>query len=141
MELDDLSQEIQIKIWDILKSEKKVKHHSSYIKKVVYSSVIDMIRKVDREKEVLSQYGNRYKEDTSTPDRTKHEEIRQLIASAVGSLIEPRRNVVKLHLLGMAADEIASFLKWSPNKVRNLLYRGLADVKEILKENGVDYEA
>ncbi|MFW6131169.1 MAG: hypothetical protein ACOC5F_01045, partial [Candidatus Aminicenantaceae bacterium] len=58
----------------------------------------------------------------------------------VNSLIESRRKVVKLFLLNMTIDEISTFLNWSKDKTRNLLYRGLSDLKKILKKEGIEYE-
>jgi DNA-directed RNA polymerase specialized sigma24 family protein len=52
----------------------------------------------------------------------------------VEGLIETRRQVVKLYLLNMSVDEISIYLKFSQDKTRNLLYRGLADLKRFLKE-------
>ena len=37
----------------------------------------------------------------------------------------------------MSKKEIAKFLGWSVDKVRNLLYRGIKDLKIILEKRGV----
>ena len=66
--------------------------------------------------------------------------LKERLAAAVDSLIESRRKVVKLFLLDMTIDEIASFYNWSRDKTRNLLYRGLSDLKGILKDKDIDYE-
>jgi DNA-directed RNA polymerase specialized sigma24 family protein len=49
-------------------------------------------------------------------------------------LIETRKRAVKLFLLDMSIDEIAEYYNWSRDKTRNLLYRGLADLKSRVKE-------
>ena len=67
-------------------------------------------------------------------------EIMEIIKESVDSLIESRRQVVKLYLLGMDLDEISEFFGWSDGKARNLLYRGLADLKKKLREKGIEYE-
>jgi len=56
------------------------------------------------------------------------------------SLIESRRRAVKLFLLNMTIEEIAIYLQWSKDKTRNLLYRGLSDLKKTLKEKGIELE-
>ena len=63
-----------------------------------------------------------------------------MIGEAVESLMDSRRRVVKLFLLSMTLEEIAIFLNWSEAKTRNLLYRGLDDLKKILLEKGIEYE-
>jgi RNA polymerase sigma-70 factor (ECF subfamily) len=49
LDIDDLVQEIKIKIWKILINEKKITNLSSYIRKIIDSTVIDHIRKIKRE--------------------------------------------------------------------------------------------
>ena len=61
-------------------------------------------------------------------------EFKRIVDSALESLIDSRRKVVKLFLLNMTIEEISIFFNWSKNKTRNLLYRGLADLKKILKD-------
>jgi len=51
---DDISQEIRIKIWRLLHDEKDIRNRSSYIKKIVNSSVIDLLRKWKRDEGILS---------------------------------------------------------------------------------------
>ena len=51
---DDISQEVKIKLWNVLNDEKKIYSYSSYIKKIVNSCVIDQIRKSRREDGVIS---------------------------------------------------------------------------------------
>ena len=36
--------------------------------------------------------------------------------------------------------EIAELLAWSEAKVRNLVYRGLDDLRDALRREGIDYE-
>jgi DNA-directed RNA polymerase specialized sigma24 family protein len=46
-----------------------------------------------------------------------------------------------LHLEGMTTQEIGNLLGWTEPKARNLVYRGLQDLREQLRAEGVDYEA
>ncbi len=140
---DDISQEIRIKIWRLLHYEKNIKNYASYIKKIVNSSVIDLLRKCKRDEGIVfSERQKRVSEIKGIyPAVIPLEEVlRDRVAQAVDSLIESRRNVVRLHLLDMTIEEISAFYGWSTNKTRNLLYRGLADLKRILKNKDIDYE-
>lgn len=140
---DDVLQEIRIKIWKILNDEKKILNYSSYIKKIVDSSVIDHLRKMRREKgyialekhHMISEWNKNYEIEHQRQDHVK-----EMIAQAVDSLLDSRRKVVKLFLLNMTIDEISIMYSWSKDKTRNLLYRGLSDLKKILKEKGIEYE-
>jgi RNA polymerase sigma factor (sigma-70 family) len=144
LEVDDIFQDVKIKIWKILHHEKKITHYSSYIKKIVNSSVIDQFRKFKREESVYLHEKNRKIAEKSSSymgDLIYGEmDIKDIVGRAVEDLIESRRMVVKLYLLNMSIAEIALYFNWSKDKTRNLLYRGLSDLKKILKEKNIDYE-
>ena len=53
---------------------------------------------------------------------------------------ESRKKAVKLYLLNLTIEEISILLNWSKDKARNLLYRGLADLKHMLRKKGIEYE-
>jgi RNA polymerase sigma-70 factor (ECF subfamily) len=140
---DDISQEIRIKIWRLLHDEKNIKNYASYIKKIVNSSVIDVLRKWKRDEGIMllekQKKVSEIKRDYPA-SLSLEENLRDTVSQAVDSLIESRRKVVRLYLLDMTIEEISAFYNWSTNKTRNLLYRGLADLKSILKNKDVDYE-
>jgi RNA polymerase sigma-70 factor (ECF subfamily) len=144
LEIDDILQEVKIKIWRIIYDEKKITNYSSYLKKVVKSSIIDQFRKLKREEGVylfekskqIAAQNNAYASDLIYGEM----DIKDFVGKAVDGLIETRRKVVKLYLLNMSIDEIALYFNWSKDKTRNLLYRGLSDLKIILKEKNIDYE-
>jgi RNA polymerase sigma factor (sigma-70 family) len=140
---DDIFQEVKIKLWNVLTDEKKIYSVSSYIKKIVNSCVIDQIRKSKREEGVISNEKRKKISDRHSYYK-KHNsseiELKNMVGEAVESLMESRRRVVKLYLLNMTLEEIAIFLNWSEAKTRNLLYRGLDDLKRMLKEKGIEYE-
>ena len=140
---DDIAQEIRIRIWRLLQTEKNIGNYPSYIKKIVSSSVIDLLRKRKRDDRILSKEKQMRVSEIKKnfpPAYSPGEEFRDTVARAVDSLIESRRKVVRLHLLDMTIDEISAFYDWSSNKTRNLLYRGLSDLKRILKTKGIEYE-
>ena len=140
IDANDIAQEVKIKLWKVLQSEKKIKYYSSYIERVIYSTTIDTMRKLKREKEILANYQSSEEEKNPASAINQQQELNQLVGQAVDSLIEPRRKVIRLYLLGMDMEETADFFGWTRDKVRNLFYRGLNDLKEILRKKGVGYE-
>lgn len=46
---EDIMQDVRIKIWDLVRSNKIIFSHGSYIKKIVNSAVIDQLRKFRRD--------------------------------------------------------------------------------------------
>jgi RNA polymerase sigma factor (sigma-70 family) len=134
---EDLSQDVRIRIWKLMKSEKTITNYASYIKKIVNSAVIDRLRRWRREEGVVQEEKSRQIAEYEIiyhPDVERLDRLKASITEAVEGLIETRRQVVKLYLLNMSVDEISIYLKFSQDKTRNLLYRGLADLKRFLKE-------
>jgi len=140
---DDILQEVKIKIWKLLEDEKKIENYASYIRKIIDSSIIDQLRRTKREKgifinekhKLVSEQKSNYLINISSDKNAK-----EIIGRAVESLIESRRKAVKMFLLNMTIEEIAVYFKWTRDKTRNLLYRGLSDLKKILREKGIEYE-
>ena len=60
---------------------------------------------------------------------------------ALALLVSSRRAVVRMHLAGYPREEIADLMGWSESKTRNLLYRGLDDLRERLATMGIGPEA
>ena len=80
--------------------------------------------------------------ESASADRMLEElELQEQVGRAVDSLIPARRSVVRMYLAGYAREEIADLLGWSEPKTRNLLYRGLADLRERLTAMGIGPEA
>jgi RNA polymerase sigma factor (sigma-70 family) len=132
---DDVAQEVRIKIWKLIENEKNIVNYASYIKKIVDTVVIDQLRllrkdeqlyRMEKQKQVAEQLNG------CRPEVLRDALLREAIGKAVESLIESRRSVVKLYLFDMSIEEISRFYGWSLHKTRNLLYRGLADLKRSL---------
>ena len=137
---EDIVQEIRVKLWKLIVSEKKIINYPSYIKKIVSSSVIDQVRRIRREQSILDCEKKKYLAENELQYKyniSKIINLEQIVEKAVDSLQESRRQVVKLYLLNFNINEISSYLNWTKAKTRNLLYRGLADLKKILKKSDI----
>jgi RNA polymerase sigma factor (sigma-70 family) len=64
-------------------------------------------------------------------------EVALAVSQAVHELPQARRTAVRLYLVGYSRDEIARSVGWSEAKTRNLIYRGLADVRAALGRRGI----
>src|SRR6185295_12813522 len=116
---------------------------ASYLHRTALSAAIDLLRRrrarrtdemvpIDDEPEGLA--------GRSGPDTDLAEsELAEQVERAIQSIQPSRRPVVRMHLMGHTREEIAQVLGWSDSKTRNLLYRGLADVRERLLAEGVGW--
>lgn len=145
VETDDILQEIRVKLWKTLRNEKNIHYYASYIKKIVETSVIDFFRKYKREEGVyfyeknlrIAEQARRYEADYVFGGM----DMKDIVGMAVERLIPTRRNIVRLYLLDMTIDEIALHFHYSQSKTRNLLYRGLKDLRKILVETKIDADS
>src|SRR5438270_163805 len=150
IQINDIEQEARVRLWQALQREKELSEPASYIYRIAVTTTIDAVRRViaRREDQLQSQTdgeepGTPILATTSTQSPEAIAERHQLmstIVAAVGSLAENRRIAVELHLQGLNLAEMAELLHWSEPKVRNLVYRGLDDLREALRREGIDYQ-
>ncbi len=114
---------------------------ASFYWKVAYSATIDEIRRARRRREVvLDETVPERPAPDSTADPHRRRLLRELGAAALECLrriVPSRRAVVRLHLLGDSVAEIMNVLALNEKKVRNLLHRGLADLRRCIAARGI----
>lgn len=142
-EIDDALQDVRIRLWRALGTGEKIRRApASYLHRTVVSAAIDFIRRRRARRESVVE-----RDDVSTlnvedpparADRSLEEsEIAAEVARAIDELVESRRAVVRMYLAGYEREEIASLLGWTEPKTRNLLYRGLDDLRAVLTARGI----
>ena len=142
--LEDVEQEVKIKIWKFLKKGKKVDNLPSYIKRVAYTATIDELRKMRKQNPTSDFSGlndiysmsriNELKNSGDTPEfLIEGQEMRESLQELINSQGKNRKQVLRLYLVGMSIEEICEFFDWDKTKVRHLLYRGIDDLKEKMK--------
>lgn len=145
-DVDELVQEVRIRLWRAHGEVAGASEHiasisASYLHRTALSAAIDMVRRRrarggDRTSSIEDQHD-------SLPERhgpehdLEQSELAAQVERAIESIHPSRRPVVRMHLLGHSREEIAQLMGWSEAKTRNLLYRGLADVREHLIAQGV----
>lgn len=140
---DDIAQDIKFKIWKLIQRDKLVQIYPSYIRKIVDTSVIDQLRKLRREQGYVHCEKRRCvaeKELSYSRELSRLRDLEDHVGNAVETLPDSRRQVVKLYLMNLSIQEIAAYLNWSIDKTRNLLYRGMSDLKKILRELDIDHD-
>lgn len=149
-DLDGLLQDVRIRIWKSLaESEKIAAAPASYVYRTAMSAAVDRIRRARARREEPLDAGPGAGETVAdavpvaagrVPDpqsSLEGVELMDALARAIDELSDSRRPVVRMYLAGYPREEIADLLGWSEAKTRNLLYRGLADLREALLRLGV----
>jgi RNA polymerase sigma-70 factor (ECF subfamily) len=149
---DEIEQESRLRLWRALKDEREIQDPASYLYRIAVTATLDSIRRIKRMREEQISGGDEpgmsdfpWRALVADPGRApdREAERRQLVAKvkeALARLPDNRRIAVGLHLEGLTTQEIADLLGWSEPKARNLVYRGLNDVRQFLKEAGIEYE-
>lgn len=134
-DVDEVLQEVRVRLWKSKASDEKLDGLStSYMQRVANSAVIDMLRRRRaRREEPLDETFDIPSVPSSlmvaSPDRSEEDELAHRLERALAQLPLNRRIVVQLHLEGYTRDDMARLTSWSEAKVRNLLYRGLDELR------------
>lgn len=83
---------------------------------------------------MVRQVARRYRLEESDVDEVM-QEVRIRLWKA-----RERRPAVRMYLAGYPREEIAELMGWTEGKTRNLLYRGLADLRARLTELGIGWQ-
>jgi RNA polymerase sigma-70 factor (ECF subfamily) len=130
-------------LWRALETGEKIRRApASYLHRTVMSAAIDFIRRRRVRREFVVKDNDvsalNIEDPPARADRSLDEsEVAAQVASAIDEIVETRRAVVRMYLAGYERHEIASLLGWTEAKTRNLLYRGLDDLREKLTARGI----
>jgi RNA polymerase sigma factor (sigma-70 family) len=137
---EDIQQRVLISLWKQLRSEQTIEHPTTYI----YRAAVRETVRVMRQEAARAQ-------DPLDPDALAalraergdphvaldRKEKMARIRAAIQEIAPERRLAVRAHLSGFDVTEIMGRHGWSYQKARNLVARGMADLRRILQENGL----
>lgn len=142
----DIAQAALIKVMTSAKnSEGNRTLTSFYLYRLAHSAVVDEIRRRRRRREVALEAVTESGEDPVQPepnarlDPERHASLGELGAAIRGCLVaikRERRLAVMLHLQEHQVPETARILGWSVKRTENLVYRGLANLRDCLRGKG-----
>jgi RNA polymerase sigma-70 factor (ECF subfamily) len=144
-EVDEVFQEVRVRIWTAIGPGERIAGlPTSYVYRTATSVALDLIRRRRTKREAMSDPIHLVSDpadlETGASEQLELQELGGVIAESLAELPTSRRGPVRMFLDGYAKEEIAAVLGWSEPKTRNLLYRGLADLRDALGRRGVGPE-
>lgn len=141
---DDIEQEVRIRLWRAVERETNSVLPASYIQRVVVTTVIDALRR-NRPDMALplpepgQEAGVEALMEQVGPVRSASDRQRlDMVQAAIQALPERRRQPVRLGLQGFTPDEIGELLGMTGTMAKNLMYRGLYELRDRLRAAGLD---
>ena len=139
-DLDEVMQDVRIRLWKSSQTSEQIRAlGASYVYRVATSAAVDLLRRrraraTDRSESVDSLAEQLPDPRVSATRDLENDELQRRVLAAIGTIPDSRRAVVRMYLAGYDREEIAGMMGWSEAKTRNLLYRGLADLRARLGE-------
>ena len=124
--VEDIRQEVHLKLWGLLKSGKKMDRPESYIYRVAFTTALRFVQKkgawISTDELHLP---------LQTPDSESKSNRKMIIANLLKQLDDDHRRALKAYLTGFNHKEVATLFGWSEAKARHLVYRGIHALKEL----------
>jgi RNA polymerase sigma-70 factor (ECF subfamily) len=141
-DLDEVLQDVRIRLWQAGEGGKTLEElGSSYLYHVATTAALDLLRRRRARRandtEDIHECSELTTEDASPHDAAEARELASQIEAAVDTLSIDRRVAVRFHLAGYDREDIARMLGWTEARTRNLLYRGLDDLRRRLTDMGI----
>jgi RNA polymerase sigma-70 factor (ECF subfamily) len=143
-DVDELIQEVRIRLWTSQRSGELIRAISaSYMYQTAVTAALTIIRRRRAKTSGSDAHLDSANElrvlrvAESPADELETRELGEEIERALTTLPPQRAPVVRLYLAGYSREEIAELFGWTEGKTRNLLYRGLDDLRSVLNERGV----
>jgi RNA polymerase sigma factor (sigma-70 family) len=132
---DDVQQEVLVALWKRLKGEQPIERPASYVYR---AAVREAVRLLNRERERRAEpiegldLPGRYGDGPLA--NVEARQLRERIERALSGLPADRQRAARAHLAGFDVAEIMEMTDWPYQKARNLVARGMADLRTRLAE-------
>jgi RNA polymerase sigma factor (sigma-70 family) len=137
---EDIEQTVLVALWQQVAREQVIDHPASYVYRAAVRETIRAIRR-DREQSARAEPAGRQVEQvmtgTTPEDDLRRREQRAALRSSLETLAPDRARAVRAHLAGFSVEEIMALCGWPYQRARNLIARGMADLRVALQERGI----
>ncbi|HYC33148.1 MAG TPA: sigma-70 family RNA polymerase sigma factor [Gemmatimonadales bacterium] len=146
--VDEVMQEVRIRLWRARGTSEQIGvTNTSYVYRTASTAALDVLRRrrarqADRHEDIDGGGLAVVAAPQPGPEELlEGSDLAERVNRAIDSIPESRRPAVRMHLAGYPREEIAQLMGWTEAKTRNLIYRGLADLRERLASEGVGWDS
>ena len=139
-EVDDLAQEVRLRLWRRLSDEPGRELNGAYVRRVATTTLIDAVRRGQarhRDQAMLDVDDAAIADASTQTHAAQRLEIGEAIEQCLDALQDDARLAVRLKLQGFNHAEVATLCEWKEARARNLMYRGLTRLRECLLGRGI----
>jgi RNA polymerase sigma factor (sigma-70 family) len=134
---DDIEQTVIVSLWRQVSHEQTIEHPASYIFKVAIRETVRAVRRERaHEERATAAQATRGDRPPDPEQIAAGRQRREALAAALASLAPERARAVRAHVGGWSVQEIMELTGWSYQRTRNLIARGMADLRSALIERG-----
>jgi RNA polymerase sigma factor (sigma-70 family) len=133
---EDIEQQVLIELWRQVDREQTIDHPSSYLYKAAVRETVRVLRR-ELSREAVRDGVQEPRGGESPYQSLAGKEQAALVEECVASLASERQRAVRAHLSGFDVQEIMAMHGWPYQKARNLVARGMAELRQALLQRGV----
>lgn len=137
---DDVAQQVFVNIWRQLDREQTIVDPRSYVYKCAVRETVRLLQAEGRRPTVDLEEVAAEPQDTgrSPEDELAAQDTAAALAAALDTLAPDRRRAAEAHLQGYDVAEIMRMYGWPYQRARNLIARGMADLRAALAARGIN---
>lgn len=138
-DVSDIEQQVHVALWQQLRREQAIEYPASYVYKAAVREAVRAVRRYRaRGEEPLESAPLQIAGPTTRADRlTDARRVQDALAEALRAMAPDRARAVRGHLAGFNVEELMKLYGWTYQRARNLVARGMADLRSELRARGL----
>jgi RNA polymerase sigma factor (sigma-70 family) len=135
---DEVVQRVSEALWKQLRAEQVIEHPASYLYRCAVRETVRIVqRELDRREAPIEEASDVSAMTVDPEDALRARQLAEITEQIVGGLHSDRGTAVRAHLAGFSVEEIMQMHGWPYQKARNLIARGLSELRAQLAARGI----
>lgn len=134
---DEVTQQVAEALLKRVGEAGEIEHPATYLYRCAVRETVRLVRRqVARGEVPLDGVAEHAACGAGPDDEARHRELAAATERVLGRLAPERAAAARAHLAGFTVEELMTLRGWSYQKARNLIARGMADLRAGLREEG-----